>query len=118
MLREHQFRIDPYQHQPEDDAHEGGYVEEGLPDRYEHQRSDPQSQDDEASMPGQDARQFVLLDIRGLTELSSLLEEEEVSQQGRHEHIEEGGDDQVEDLVVGSDATAIPEEQGRDVSDR
>ena len=41
-----------------------------------------------------------------------------MSQQGRHEHIEEGGDDQVEDLVVGSDATAIPEEQGRDVSDR
>ena len=69
-------------------------------------------------MPGKDARQFVLLDIRGLTELSPLLEEEEVSQQGRHKHIEEGGDDQVEDLVVGSDATAIPEQKGGDVPDR
>jgi len=41
-----------------------------------------------------------------------------VCQQGRHEHIEEGGDDQVEDLVVGSDATAVPQEQGRDIPDR
>ena len=35
---EHQFGVDPYEHQPKDDPHEGWDIEERLPDRYEHQR--------------------------------------------------------------------------------
>ena len=45
VTREHQLGVDPHQHQAEDDAHEGRHVEEGLPDRHQHQRSDPEEED-------------------------------------------------------------------------